>query len=42
MRRSRRSESHRNWRLRDNRGVRNIESSRENVLIGAVGVSVEG
>lgn len=39
---SRRSETHGNRRLRDNGGVRDIESSRENVLIEAVGVSVEG
>lgn len=41
MRRSRRLETHRNRCLRDNRGVRDIESGRENVLIEAVGVSVQ-
>jgi len=33
MRRDRRSETHRNRRLRDEGGVRDIESSGENVLI---------
>lgn len=41
MRKSWRSETHGNRGLWDEGGVRNVESSRENILIEAVDVSVE-
>ena len=42
MRKNWRSETHGNRGLWDEGGVRNVESSRENILIEAVDVSVEG